>query len=92
MGDLAIWAQFGFAALAAGALWLFIQRLVPQLLTIIEQNSQALTKTAEALAQVVAGQKDMQMRLGRMDDRLMLLEKQHEGAIRECPYTGQKEE
>ena len=91
-GELATFAQFGFAALAAGALWLFIQGLVPKLLTIIDQNSQALTRTAEALQKVVEGQQDQATRLGRMDDRLLVLEDQHKYGVRECPLLRDQQE
>ena len=83
--DVMALAQFGFAGLAAAALWTFIKDLVPRLLTIIEQNSQALSRTADALHQVVGGQQEQSMRLGRMDDRLLVLEDQHKYGVRECP-------
>jgi hypothetical protein len=90
--------NFGFAIVAAVVLWAAYQKLIPalmdvnkKLLEVVQQNSIALTRTAEALAQVVEGQREESIRLGRMDDRLLVLEKRHEGAIRECPYSGKEE-
>ena len=91
-GEIASLAQFGFAAVAAAAMWTFVKNLIPklidvntQLIAIVEQNSRALTETAAALREVVAGQRDQATRLGRMDDRLLVLEEQHK-RIAECPF------
>lgn len=83
--------NFGFAAIAAYALWTMIRDLIPRLLTVIGQNSQALTESAAALRQVVQAQNDAATRLGRIDDRLLVLEQQHLRPVRECPFMENSE-
>ena len=56
--------NFGFAAIAAYALWTMIRDLIPRLLTVIDQNSHALTESASALRQVISAQSEAATRLG----------------------------
>lgn len=84
-GDLMSIAQFGFAAVMAYLLWCSYRDLIPRLMTIIGQNSQALANVASLMHQVVNGQRDAAGRIGRLDDRLLVLEERHKNAIRECP-------
>lgn len=77
--------NFGFAGIAAYALWTMVSALIPRLLEVIDQNSKALTEAASALRQVVSSQNEAARRLGLIDDRLIVLEQQHLRPIRECP-------
>ena len=72
--DLTNIAQFGFAALAAAALWQFIRTLVPNLLTIIKQNSEAMTRSADALNTVTVLQKDVISSQLHVENRLASIE------------------
>ena len=83
---IATLVNFGFAAIAAYALWTMIRDLIPRLLTVIDQNSHALTESASALRQVISAQSEAATRLGRIDDRLLVLEQQHLRPVRECPF------
>ncbi|MGE5619541.1 MAG: hypothetical protein ACM3US_09825 [Sphingomonadaceae bacterium] len=79
-------AQFGFAAVAFYLVWLAYKDINPRLLEVIQQNSQALAEFAATMKEVVSSQKDLSVRMGKMDDRLLVLEQQHKHG-RECPLT-----
>lgn len=80
-------AQFGFAAVAFYLVWLAYKDINPKLLEVIRQNSQALAEFAATMKEVVSSQKDLSVRMGKMDDRLLVLEEQHKHGLRECPLA-----
>ena len=84
---LPLLANFGFAAVAFWMVWLAYKEIQPKLLEIIRQNAEAMQRVAGALEQLTRGQDSMQVRLGRLDDRLLLLEEQHKHGVRECPLS-----
>jgi len=89
---MALLAQFGFAAIAFYLVWMAYREINPKLIEVIRQNSQALTETAAALREVANSQKETHTRLGRFDDRLIVLEEGLRHGVRECPLgAGRKE-
>lgn len=87
---LGILANMGFAAVAFFLIWPAYRDVNKKLLDVIDQNSKALTESASAMKEVAKGQENMQVRMGRMDDRLLVLEEQHK-QIRECPLGASRE-
>lgn len=90
--ELTTLAQFGFAAVAFWMVWVAYREVQPKLLEIIRQNAEAMQRVAGALEQLTKSQDAMHAQLGRLDDRLLLLEEQHKHPTRECPLQGRDEE
>jgi hypothetical protein len=89
--ELVALAQFGFSAVAFYLVWMAYKELQPRLMDIIQQNAEALARVAGAMEQVVKGQDEMAIRMGRIDDRLLILEEQHK-RVGECPLERSRKE
>jgi len=84
LADVASIAQFGFTAVAAWMLWVFIRDLVPRLLEIIRQNAEALQRMAVLVEETMRSGEKTRTMMGDVSTRLARLEEQHEH-LRECP-------
>lgn len=84
-------AQFGFAAIAAAALWLFIKELIPRLLDIIKQNSEAMERVANVVETVSQQQQRNVSVMSDVASRLSVLEEHQKYGVRECPFLKERQ-
>ena len=85
-------ANFGFAAVAAYALWTLVNKLIPEinvlnsrLVDIVQRNTEAYSEMASALRQSIVSQADTTQRIGRIDDRMLIIDQRLSHPVRECP-------
>lgn len=65
--DVIGFAQFGFAAAMAYAVWTGYRELIPRLLAVIEQNSAALQRVATVLEQHTRAIEELRDRVERIE-------------------------